>query len=76
MPALAIGTVYAIGAMRDHVVSVDGRRIHVPVRALAIWVLAVASLTTAYLWAPLPWGRTEALVRRPGRRRRGGKPGS
>jgi len=64
VPALAIGTVYAIGAVRDRVV---WSGIHVPVRALAIWVLAVATLTTAYLWAPLPWGRTEVWYGDPGR---------
>lgn len=58
VPALAIGTVYAIGAMRSHVVERRGRRVVVPARAIAVGLLAVASLTAAYLWAPLPWGRT------------------
>jgi hypothetical protein len=58
VPALAIGTVYAIGAMRDHLVSVDGRSLRVRTRTLALGVLAAATLLTAYLWAPMPWGRT------------------
>jgi uncharacterized membrane protein len=58
VPALAIGTVYAIGAVRDHVVDVGGRAVTVRTKALVMGVLAAASLTTAYLWAPMPWGRT------------------
>jgi uncharacterized membrane protein len=58
VPALAIGTVHAIGALVDHDVRIDGRHLRVPGRALAVLVLAVASLVTAYLWAPLPWART------------------
>jgi uncharacterized membrane protein len=58
VPALAIGTVYAVGVMRDHLVSADGRSLRVRTRPLALGVLAAASLLTAYLWAPLPWGRT------------------
>jgi len=58
VPALAIGTVYAIGAMREHLVSAGGRRISFPARPIALGVLGVVSLLTAYLWAPLPWGRT------------------
>jgi len=60
VPALAIGTVYAVGAMREHVVSVRGRRITVPTRHVAMGVLAVASITTAILWAPSPLGRTDS----------------
>jgi hypothetical protein len=58
VPALAIGTVYAIGAMRTHAVSVRGRSFRVPARQLALGTLTVATLLTAYMWAPLPWGRT------------------
>jgi uncharacterized membrane protein len=59
VPALAIGTVYAVGAIRDRTVEVRGRRMGVPARSFAIVLLAAASLFTAYLWAPMPWGRTE-----------------
>ena len=55
VPALAIGTVYAIGAVRERV---EWSGIHVPLRALTVVVLGVATLVTAYLWAPVPWGRT------------------
>jgi uncharacterized membrane protein len=58
VPALAIGTVYAIGALRDHAVHAGGRSIAIRTKAIAMIVLAAASLTTAYLWAPMPWGRT------------------
>ncbi|MGE5210963.1 MAG: DUF2079 domain-containing protein, partial [Acidobacteriota bacterium] len=58
VPALAIGTVYAIGALRDHTVNAGGRSIAIRTKAIAMIVLAAASLTTAYLWAPMPWGRT------------------
>jgi hypothetical protein len=58
VPALAIGTVYAIGAMRDHHLRFGDRSWRVRTRTVALGVLAVATLTTAYLWAPMPWGRT------------------
>jgi uncharacterized membrane protein len=58
VPALAIGTVYAIGAMRDRRISAQaGRTIAVPVRLIAIIVLAATSMVTAFMWSPLPWGR-------------------
>jgi len=60
VPALAIGTVYAIGAMSDHVMSVRGRRLPVPTRGLAMSTLGVASLVAAFLWAPSPLGRTDS----------------
>lgn len=58
VPALAIGTVHALGVMREHVVGVDGRAFRFPARVVAIVVLAGATLVTSYMWAPLPWGRT------------------
>ena len=58
VPALAIGTVYAIGAMRTHAVRIRGRSLRVPVKQLALVTLAAVTLLTAYLWAPMPWGRT------------------
>ena len=58
VPALAIGTVYAIGAMREHVVRVRDRSVTVRTRPIAMGALAAATLVTAYLWAPVPWGRT------------------
>ena len=64
VPALAIGTVYAIGAVRERV---EWSGLHVPLRAVTVWVLALATLTTAYLWAPLPWGRTDLWYGDPGR---------
>jgi uncharacterized membrane protein len=59
VPALAIGTVYAIGALSDRLVLVRSRSLGVRARPLAIGALAVATMLTAYLWAPMPWGRTE-----------------
>jgi uncharacterized membrane protein len=60
VPALAMGTLYAIGAMSDHAVSLRGRRLPVPTRSLAMAALAVASLLTAILWSPSPFGRTDS----------------
>ncbi len=60
VPALAIGTLYAIGAMGSHVMSVRGHRLAIPTRSLAMTALAVASLVTALLWAPSPLGRTDS----------------
>ncbi len=56
VPALAIGTVYAIGALRDRAVELRGRT--VPVRAVAMGLVATATLVTSTMWAPMPWGRT------------------
>ena len=58
VPALAIGTVYAIGAIRDRVVKIRGRSLGVRSTPLALGALATVTLLTAYLWAPMPWGRT------------------
>jgi uncharacterized membrane protein len=55
VPALSIGTVYAVGVVRDHAV---WSNIHVPLRGVAVAVVGTATLVTAYLWAPLPLGRT------------------
>lgn len=52
VPALAIGTVYAIGAMSDR-------------RHIAVAALACATLVTSTLWAPVPWGRTPLYYGRP-----------
>ncbi len=60
VPALAIGTIHAIGAVSRRRPSVRGREVPVDARHLAVAVLAVASLTGAYLWAPSPLGRTES----------------
>ncbi len=54
VPALALGTVYAIGALRD------GRpaRILPTWRGLAVVLLGASTLVTAWMWSPVPWGRT------------------
>jgi len=64
VPALAIGTVYAIGAVRER-----GRwaGVHMPVRGIVVAVLGVATLVTAYLWAPMPFGRTPQFSGDPNR---------
>jgi uncharacterized membrane protein len=57
VPALAIGTVHAIGAVRDRRPLTEHRL--VPTwRGLAVGVLAGATLLTAWMWSPVPWGRT------------------
>ncbi len=53
VPALAIGTVYAIGAVRERV-EWSGRQ--VPLRGLATGALGVVTFATACLWSPVPWG--------------------
>jgi len=53
VPALSIGTVYAIGAVRDRV---EWSGHVVPLRAIAVLVLGVVTMITASLWAPVPWG--------------------
>ncbi len=59
VPALAIGTVYAVGAMRDHAVSVRGRSSGRAVTAGWRWSCSRRHRSlTAYLWAPMPLGRT------------------
>jgi uncharacterized membrane protein len=70
VPALAIGTVYAVGVMRDHTLMIPGamirgRRLLVPTRHVAMVVLATASITAAYLWAPMPLGRTPSWYGNP-----------
>ena len=58
VPALAIGTIYAIGAMRDRRIKIqDVQSIAVPVRLIAVIVLAAATMVTAFMWSPVPWGR-------------------
>jgi uncharacterized membrane protein len=65
VPALTIGTVYAIGAMRDHVVRVRERSMTVPTRAVALCVLAASSLWASYEWSPVPWGDTPMFYGNP-----------
>jgi uncharacterized membrane protein len=47
VPALAIGTAYAVAAFRR------------PVRMVAVGAVGVFALTAAYLWGPLPFSRNE-----------------
>jgi uncharacterized membrane protein len=63
VPALAIGTVHAIGAIRSRWFS--GRGIAVPARGIAILVLGAVTLVTAHLWSPVPWGRLELFYGNP-----------
>jgi uncharacterized membrane protein len=65
VPALAIGTVHAIGAMRDRTIDVRGRAAALPVRSLAVGLLGVSAVCGAYLWAPMPWGRTPMFYGNP-----------
>lgn len=58
VPGLALGTVYALGEVRR---SNDGsRRL-----GAAVTVLAMTSLVTSYMWAPVPWGRTFQWIGEP-----------
>ncbi len=62
VPALSIGTVCAIAAMRDEFVV---NSITVPVRSVAVGLVGVAALLTSFLWAPVPWGRTPLFYGQP-----------
>ncbi len=55
VPALAIGTVHALGAVQGRV---ELQSFQLPLRAVGIGALAFSSFVTAYMWAPMPWGRT------------------
>jgi hypothetical protein len=55
VPALAIGTVYALGAVKS---KVTVQSLEVPLRAVGIGALALSSFVAAFMWSPMPWGRT------------------
>ncbi len=64
VPALSLGTIYAIGAIKERR-SLDveddvgqRREMWIPTRGLAVGVLGVTAFVTAYMWAPMPFGRT------------------
>lgn len=57
VPALAIGTVHALGAIQGRV-GVATQSFDVSRRALGVGALALSSFVTAFMWAPMPWGRT------------------
>jgi uncharacterized membrane protein len=62
VPALSVGTVYALGAIREH------RTIgsfSLPMRAIGVGCVGVAALVTSFLWSPLPWGRTPLFYGNP-----------
>lgn len=68
VPALAMGTVHAIGAMRDRwTLPSDGvvAPVTIPVRSGAVALVATMALLTSFLWSPVPWGRTEVFVGNP-----------
>jgi uncharacterized membrane protein len=56
VPALAIGTMYAIGALRDR--RVGSGRLRVSARWVAVGVLGAASIVASFVWSPLPWSET------------------
>lgn len=62
VPALSIGTVYAIAALRDEYAV---RTFTVPVRPAAVALVGVAALVSSFLWAPMPWGRTPLFYGKP-----------
>jgi uncharacterized membrane protein len=58
VPALAMGTIHAIGVIRDRRVAVQGgNQMVVPVRLFAVLILAATTMVTAFMWSPVPWGR-------------------
>jgi uncharacterized membrane protein len=64
VPALSIGTVYAIGAIRekfDLTSDPSGRSVSTVVRSrygASIGAVVAAAALTSYLWSPVPWGRS------------------
>ncbi|MFK7918415.1 MAG: DUF2079 domain-containing protein [Ilumatobacter sp.] len=62
VPALSIGTVCAIAAMREEF---EFRSFNIRVRELAVGVVALAALASSFLWAPVPWGRTPLFYGQP-----------
>lgn len=71
VPALSIGTVYAIGFVRERsrlrYENPEGQRreLIVPARRSCVVVLGLTALVTSYLWAPVPWGRTPLYLGAP-----------
>lgn len=65
VPALSIGTVHAIGAIRDRQIGI-GALGTIGTRSLAVGGLALSSFVAATLWAPMPWGRTMLYQGDPG----------
>lgn len=59
VPALSLGTVYAIGAIRE------SGPLRIPMRTVAVSLVAVTAAITSYLWAPVPWGRTDQFYGNP-----------
>jgi uncharacterized membrane protein len=73
VPALAMGTIHAIGAIRDRrdVLAIQNdadadadadapvKQLFVPTRLLAMCVLSVTAAVTSMMWAPVPWSRTQ-----------------
>ena len=63
VPALALGTVHAIGVIREWwdvrvSTSDDGQQrvVSLPLRGIAVGVWGMAAYVTSTLWAPVPWG--------------------
>jgi uncharacterized membrane protein len=71
VPALALGTIHAIGAVRERSLSVGsvGRRIirhdSVSTRTAAVAVVSVAAVISSVLWAPFPWSRSPGFAGNP-----------
>lgn len=78
VPALAMGTVHAVGAIRDRhdVLAIHDaddaddadwpvQRLFVPKRLMAMGVLAVTAAVTSMMWAPVPWSRTQLYYGNP-----------
>jgi len=77
VPALAMGTIHAIGTIRDqrdllamHDADADAderpaKQLFVPTRLMAMGVLAVTADLTSMMWAPVPWSRTQLYYGNP-----------
>ena len=75
VPALAMGTVHAVGAIRDRhdVLAIHDaddadwpvQQLFVPKRLMAMGVLAVTAAVTSMMWPPVPWSRTQLYYGNP-----------
>jgi len=65
VPALAIGTMYAIGAIRERYMATGLRGVAIPARWLAVGAVALASVAASQAWSPMPWSTTPSYYGNP-----------
>lgn len=61
VPALSLGTVHAIGAIRERTLlrrPAFDRTLVLSARTVSVGAVGLAALITSFMWSPVPWGRT------------------